>query len=310
MIKTLRSKSLFQLTLWLVIFTGFHGKAQSSNPVLRLFPPNTRVIENVPYANDTLKKHLLDIYLPEKAKANTPLVIWIHGGAWMLNNKYADMGYMENTLKAILDNGYALASIDYRYSTEAIFPAQVQDCNQAIAFLYDNAGKYGLSKEKFALMGFSAGGHLASMIGLSNNNQIKSFYPQNTKAGFSIKAVVDFYGPADFLAGIRNEDKITGDLKDPVSILLGAAPLQRPDLAKIASPVSYIDKNDPPFLIIHGEKDASVPVNQSVLLNSWLQLNGLSHELIVVPDAPHFGKMFDAEYIRNKVVLFLFNNLK
>jgi acetyl esterase/lipase len=90
---------------------------------------------NIPYANDTLKKHLLDIYLPPNANNNTPLIVWVHGGAWMLNDKYADMGYMKNTIKAFINNGYALASIDYRHSTTAIFPAQIQDCNQGIGIL-------------------------------------------------------------------------------------------------------------------------------------------------------------------------------
>jgi acetyl esterase/lipase len=86
--------------------------------------PGTITHGNIPYANDTLKRHLLDIYLPPGAKGNLPLVVWIHGGAWMLNDKYSDMGYMKNTVKSFLDSGYALASIDYRYSTEAVFPAR------------------------------------------------------------------------------------------------------------------------------------------------------------------------------------------
>src|SRR5688572_12065676 len=110
------------------------AKAQPS-PVQQIFPPGTITYANVPYANDTLKKHLLDIYLPPNAKDNLPLVVWIHGGAWMLNDKYADMGYMKNTIKSFIDSGYALASIDYRHSTQAIFPAQIQDCNQAIEYL-------------------------------------------------------------------------------------------------------------------------------------------------------------------------------
>ena len=143
----------------------------------KLFSEGTVVYGNISYAGDTSKKHLLDIYLPANAKANTPLVVWVHGGAWMLNDKYADMSYMKNTVKGFVDNGYALASIDYRYSTEAVFPAQIQDCNQALEFLYEHADKYKLDKNRIVLIGFSAGGHLASLIGLSNNNDVKSFYP-------------------------------------------------------------------------------------------------------------------------------------
>ncbi|MEP6751005.1 MAG: alpha/beta hydrolase, partial [Bacteroidota bacterium] len=234
-----------------------------------------------------------------------PLVVWIHGGAWMLNDKYSDMGYMKNTVKSFLDSGYALASIDYRYSTTAPFPAQIQDCNQAVQFLYDHAGKYRLDKNKFALIGFSAGGHLASLLGLSSNNNITAFYPAGKKPSFKISTVLDFYGPSDFniLAGFP--DTSVNNERNPVSILLGALPLKRPDLAKIASPVTYVDKNDPPFLIVQGEKDESVPYTQSVMLQSWLNIAGVKNELIIVPGAPHYGIMFDAENIRARVFYFL-----
>src|SRR6201994_762040 len=99
--------------------------AQSGDPKKDIFPPGTVMHENIPYANDTLKKHLLDIYLPPTGKNSYPLVIWVHGGAWRTNDKYADMGYMTNTIKGFIDSGYALASIDYRWSTTAIFPAQI-----------------------------------------------------------------------------------------------------------------------------------------------------------------------------------------
>ena len=155
--------------------------AQLADKAKSIFAPDTKVYGNIPYAADTSHFHLLDIYKPAHAAKPLPLVIWIHGGAWMLNDKYADMGYMKNTVKSFLDSGYALASIDYRYSTTAAFPAQVQDCNQAVQFLYDHADKYKLDKNKFALIGFSAGGHLASLMGLSANNNITYFYPDRKK---------------------------------------------------------------------------------------------------------------------------------
>ncbi len=282
---------------------------QTTNRVLGYFPANTTLYGNVPYAKDTSKHHLLDIYLPANAKPNTPLVIWVHGGAWMLNDKYADMSYMKNTIRNIVENGYALASIDYRYSTQAIFPAQIQDCNQAIEFLYQNAEKYSLDKNRIVLVGFSAGGHLASLLALSHNNKVKDFYAKDNKVSFKIKGVIDFYGPSDFLAIPKNLEP-AGAVKTSESILLGNTPLQRPDLAKWASPVTYVDKNDPPFLIIHGEKDQSVPYSQSVLLSSWLKLSGIENQVFIVKDAPHYGEMFDAEYLRKEIIDFLNKHLK
>jgi acetyl esterase/lipase len=271
-----------------------------TNPVMNIFPQGTILYANIPYNNDTLKKHLLDIYLPANPKVKLPLVIFIHGGGWLSNDKYADMGYMKKTVAEIISSGFALASIDYRFSTQAVFPAQMKDCNRAISFLYDNAGKYGFDVNRFAVMGFSAGGHLASMVGLSKNNNIDLFFMPGTTRAFSFKAVVDFYGPAELIMFPG-----AGDAKSPEALLIGAAPLDRPDLAKAASPVTYIDKNDPPFLIIHGEKDNLVSPDQSRLLSSWLKLAGVQNEVIIVKGAPHFGPMFDSDEVRTKVISFL-----
>src|SRR5882724_7155341 len=294
--------------LWLILCNASIAKAQAPVSSGNLFPPGTIIYENIHYANDTLEKHLLDIYIPPNTKTDLPLVIWIHGGAWMSNDKHADMGYMKNTVRSFIDSGYAFASIDYRFSTDAVFPALIQDCNQAVEYLYQHAGEYKIDKNKFAVIGFSAGGHLASLLALSNNNTVKEFYADGNKISFVIKAAIDFYGPSDFIALSNMAPSI--DPKNPVSVLLGAIPIERPDLAKLASPTTYVDKADPPFLIIHGEKDESVPPPQSVLLKSYLQLAGVPNELIIVPGAPHFEVMFDAVYIRKKIFVFLRTYLK
>lgn len=271
-----------------------------ANPVIDAFPAGTILHGNIPYNNDSLQKHLLDIYLPPNSKGKLPLVIWIHGGGWLSNDKYADIGYMKKTVAEIVSSGFALASIDYRFSTQAVFPAQIQDCNRAISFLYDNADKYGFDKNRFAVMGFSAGGHLASLVALSKNNDVKAFFMPGTNSSFKFKAAVDFYGPSELILFPGSNDE-----KSPESLLIGAPPLVRPDIAKAASPVTYVDKGDPPFLIIHGEKDELVSPKHSQLLSSWLKIAGVQNELIIVKGAPHFGEMFDTEDIRIKVIGFL-----
>ncbi|MFD2934237.1 alpha/beta hydrolase fold domain-containing protein [Spirosoma flavum] len=306
-----RRKSIASGLVWLLLLSAsFGASAQNTNPVQAIFPPGTRMIQNVAYAGDTLKKHLLDIYLPAKSGPTTPLIVWVHGGAWMLNDKYADMSYMKNTIRSILDKGYALASIDYRYSTTAPFPAQIQDCNQALTFLYRNAEKYNYDKSRIALIGFSAGGHLASLLALSNNNTVPDFYVDRQPAPFRIKAVIDFYGPADLLAMMPQSGSLSDSISNPESRLLGATPLHRPDLAKRASPVTYVDKNDPPFLIIHGQKDESVPPAQSILLSSWLTLAHVKNKVIIVPDAPHYGVLFDSDVNRQAIFDWLATYLK
>ena len=296
------------LAIFLLIFSAFVRAQMPQNPVKNQFPPGTVFHENIAYAADSDPKHLLDIYLPAKAGAGMPLVIWVHGGAWLSNDKYADMGYMKETIKALLDNGFALASIDYRHSTQAVFPAQLQDCHQAIEYLHRQASTYGFDRQNFFLMGFSAGGHLASLIGLSANNKQREFFADGARSSFRIKGVVDFYGPADLLA--MPLPAAEESAKDPITLLLGATVTERPDLAKKASPVTYVDRNDPPFIIIQGEKDQSVPQSQSVMLHSWLKLSGVQSEIIVVKNAPHYGAMFDAEDIRSAVIGFIKNLCK
>ncbi|AEI46914.1 alpha/beta hydrolase [Runella slithyformis] len=293
-----------------VFFSAFTAQAQRENPIMKFLPQGTVLHGNVPYNNDTLKKHLLDIYLPVEAKGKVPsggvpLVVLIHGGGWIGNDKYADMGYMPNTVAAMLNTGMAVASIDYRFAMNAVFPAILQDCNKAVSFLYDNAAQYGLDKNRIALMGFSAGGHLASLMGTSHNNKVKNLYSPGSYRPFKYKAVVDFYGPTDLTLLPGNED-----VKSPEGILIGAKPLERPDLAKAASPITYIDKNDPPFLIYHGEKDNIVSNKQSKLFSAWLNHFGVKNELTIVKDAPHFGKMYDVDEIKNKVIAFLKEELK
>ena len=283
------------------------GGAQSTTPKNDIFPQGTALYENIPYANDTLKKHLLDVYIPPIKKLSYPLIIWIHGGAWMSNDKHADMGYMTNTIKAFIDNGFAVASIDYRFSTTAPFPAQIQDCNRAIEYICKNAGEYNIDDSRMALIGFSAGGHLASLIGLSNNRFVKEFYYNGKKPVFKINAVLDFYGPSDLLTLKGNDSK---DPKNPVTLLLGGMAADVPDLAKKASPITYIDKKDPPFFIVQGEKDQSVNPEQSVSLSNLLTKAGVKNELVIVPNAPHYGVMFDADYITKRIVAFLNDYVK
>jgi acetyl esterase/lipase len=289
----------------ILVLSSFVLKAQLSKK--DFFPPGTTVDENIPYAKDTLKKHLLDIYFPEKKELSYPLIVWIHGGAWMKNDKYADMSYMTNTLKLFMDKGYAVASIDYRHSTAAPFPAQIQDCNQAIEFLYEKGAEYNIDGSRIALIGFSAGGHLASLVGLSNNDDIqyrhiKDFYHNGKKPKFKINLVLDFYGPADILT-LKGYDST--DPNNPITLLLGGMASTHQEIAKKASPVTYIDRQDPPFLIVQGEKDESVNPDQSMLLNKLLTKAGVKNELIIVPDAPHYGVMFDAQNIRDKISDFL-----
>jgi len=263
----------------------------------------TKLLKSVPYASAHPQQNL-DLYLPEKATAKIPLLVWIHGGAWKMGyKKWIDVAYLTQ-------QGYAIASIDYRFSGDSIFPAQIRDCNAAIYYLWKNAAQYNLDTAKIIIGGGSAGGHLASLIGTSQNNHINAFYPYDAaKEKVSIKAVLDFYGPSDFYA-FHVDYFETDKNSTPINELLGASPLVRPDLAKEASPTNYIDKNDPPFLIIHGDKDDLVPLWQSILFKNSLVLANVRAELVTIAGAGHAGPAFSAPDIQQKVIAFINSVIK
>lgn len=298
------------LALWLLAFCGNVLQGQIPSFIKDVLPKGTVVQSDILYAADTLKQHKLDLYIPEHTGKTLPLLIWIHGGGWRSGNKYSDMDYMKSTLKAILEHGYAVASIDYRYSTTAVFPAQIQDCNRAVDYLYRNSGKYLLDKKRIAVIGFSAGGHLASLMATSNNSNIDAFYFNKKRPGFKIRAAIDFFGPADFIARISSLKLDEGIQMSTSTALLGAQPVNRPDLAKFASPTTYVDKADPPFLIFHGDKDQTVPIVLSKLLDSYLKLANVQSEFVVVPGAQHGGVLFASEEIKDKILIFLNTHLK
>jgi acetyl esterase/lipase len=300
----MKTKKIAILYLLLLVY-GYTLHAQVPSKIKEALPEGTQVQLDIPYASDTLKKHTLDLYVPKHIRNPLPIVVWIHGGGWKGGDKFGHMEKMKSTLKAILDNGFAVASITYRFSTTDIFPAQIQDCNQALNYLYDNAIKYNLDKSKIAVMGFSAGGHLASLIGTSNNNAVDGFYYKNQKPHFKIRGVVDFYGPSDFIARIGSMPLDEGENKTTSTGLLGAQPLTRPDLAKFASPTTYIDKADPPFLIFHGDKDTTVPIVLSKLLDSYLKLAKVQSEFVIVQGGQHGGELFSSEEIKSKILAFL-----
>jgi len=300
-----------QIVIFLLfMICGIVLQAQIPAYLKAILPQGTVIHSNMTYATDTLKNHTLDLYLPPHRDKTLPVLIWIHGGGWTAGNQYNDMDYMTGTLKAIFEQGYAVASINYRYSTTAIFPAQIQDCNRALEFLYQNSGKFTLDKDKFAVIGFSAGGYLASLIATSNNNTIETFYYNKIPPHFKIRAAIDFFGPSDFIARIGSMKLDEGDRKSTSTLLLGAQPVDRPDLARFASPTTYIDKEDPPFLIFHGDKDVTVPITLSKLLDSYLQLANVHSEFVIVTGAPHGGKLFGSEKIKNKILVFLNTYLK
>jgi len=297
--KTLQILSLFIPAC----FTFFTANAQYKDT---LDIVGATVTRNIPYVQNGLKQQNFDLYIPDSTKKPMPLIIWIHGGGWDGGFK----GWIE--VPYLVRQGYAIASIEYRFTTVAPFPAQILDCNEAIYYLWKNAKKYGFDTSRFVVGGGSAGGHLASLIGASTNNHVSEFYNDIKKENkVHIRAVLNYYGPTDLnvVHGRAAYLDYDGD-KSAINKLIGAPALERPDLAAIASPVTYIDKNDPPELIIHGDQDGFVPFWESQLYNSRRRIIGAKSQLIKIEGANHAGPKFQEPAIQQQVIAFLNQVLK
>jgi acetyl esterase/lipase len=228
----------------------------------------------------------LDVYLPETRSGKLPVVMWIHGGGWRQGSK-------DKTPAARLTRrGYAVVSVQYRLSGVAKFPAQIHDCKAAVRWVRANAGRYGFDADRIAAWGASAGGHLVALLGTSGD--AKELEGEG-HPGFSsrVQAVVDFFGPTDFLrmnSGFRDgvEGKIDHDAADsPESLLVGGPIGQHRDKVAAANPITYVSRSAPPFLIMHGDRDPLVPLEQSELLRDALQKAGVPVTMQVVKGAGH-----------------------
>ena len=237
--------------------------------------------KNIIYAQVNNRNLLLDIYMPP-AKANPNLVVWVHGGAWHSGTK-------ANPPLALLSSGYAIASVDFRLSTEAPFPAQIHDIKAAIRFLRGNAKKYGYRADKIVIWGSSSGGHLVALTGTTNNNPYYEGHEgAYLKESSSVQGIIDFYGPTNFLTILSQSTPHGINVRAPaLAILLGKPVDQAQELAKKASPVYQVDPSDPPILIVHGDQDIQVPVNQSLELMAAYKKAGLNCQLEIVPGAGH-----------------------
>ena len=259
------------------------------------------------YVPNGHERQKLDLYLPTQDKnllqaASFPLIIWIHGGAFRLGSKE---GNKHNPLPFdYLAQGYALASINYRLSQHAIFPAQVEDCKAAVRYLRAHAQQYNLDPTRFAAWGPSAGGYLAAMLG-TTGDIIEFDVGENLDVSSQVQAVVDYFGPTDFLQmdAQRFPEGMIHDTPDsPESELVGGAIQEHPEKVARANPITYIIKDAPPFLIIHGDRDPLVPYGQSVLLAEALQkveadvtfytVSGGGHGRFTDPLVPELTKMF------------------
>jgi acetyl esterase/lipase len=236
---------------------------------------NVEIHRNLEYANINGHSLQLDLAVPKEGARPFPLIIYIHGGGW----KAGDKG--DRRARPFLTMGYAVASINYRLSNEAIFPAQIYDCKAAVRWLRAHATGYGLNPDKFGAWGDSAGGHLVALLGTTAGHLELEGDEGNAGISSQVQAVCDFYGPTDFL---KMNSKTA---HDAISQLLGGPIDQNKDKAIAASPINYVSAKSCPFLIETGDADTLVPVEQSVELNDALQKAGVESTLHIVKNGPH-----------------------
>jgi len=224
--------------------------------IRRLFPPAPRLRDQA-YAGLSASQKL-DLYVP-RGRGPFPVIVHVHGGGWRTGDK-ADPRPLIG-IAALIRRGYAVACVNYRLSTEAKFPAQIHDVKAALRWLRGHARDYDLDADHIGAVGESAGGHLVSLLGTANDvPELEGAALGNAQFSSRVQAVVDLFGPVDFLP----DGKLTGgEISRLETRLLGAPLYKRPDLVKQANPISYITSDDPPFLIMHGTRDELVPPQQS-----------------------------------------------
>ncbi len=281
-------KRYFRLLLATVLALGtaslFGQSAPATSRASRgpALPPGVTAHLDVPYTTAGLPAQKLDLYSRTDVK-NAPLLIFIHGGAWRSGDKAGEK------IMPLLAAGYAVASVNYRLSGVAQFPSQIEDCKAAVRFLRANAGKYNFDPERFGVWGHSAGGHLASLLGTAGD--VKEFeVGDNLPVSSKVQAVVSFFGPTDFLQmdAHRLPNGLVHDAANsPESSLIGG-PIQD-NRAKVAraNPITYVAKDDPPFMLAHGDQDTQVPLNQSELLEAALKKVGVSVQFYTVKGGAH-----------------------
>jgi acetyl esterase/lipase len=237
------------------------------------------------------------------------VIVWVHGGAWMAGSKEGG-----GPALSFVGRGYAVASINYRLSQHAVFPAQIEDCKAAIRWLRANAKTYNLNPERIGVWGASAGGHLVALLGTTGGVKDLEGKGGNEEQSSRVQAVVDFFGPTDFLQmdahALEGARLMHDSPTSPESRLIGGAIQNSAEKVKRANPIRYVTKDAAPFLIAHGEKDPLVPCHQSELLHEALKRAKVEATLYKIAGAGHGGKGFSTDKMQAVIQAFFDKHLK
>lgn len=264
-------------------------------------PSNVEQLKNVDYVGNNNPRQTLDLLVPkDHATKKRPLVVFIHGGAWNSGKKEDGLPF----IRAITSTGdYVTATLNYRLSQEAPWPAQIHDCKAAIRFLRGKADEYGIDAGNVGIMGISAGGHLVSMLGTCGTTAaLEGDLGPFPKQSSQVQCVVNFFGPTNFLT-------MSGDAirPNPITALLGGIGPELRDKAKEASPVTWVTDKSAPFFTAHGTQDTLVPYSQAEEIHNALVKARVESHLITMQGAGHG---FASDDLNQRIRQFLDNHLR
>jgi len=248
-------------------------------------------VSDIPYAVVDGRELGLDLYMPSGVD-NPPLLVWVHGGRWLRRTK-EDVFTL-----ALVEEGFAMASIDFRLSVDAPFPAQIHDIKAAIRFLRANASEYGYDASRIGIHGRSSGGHLTALVGVTNGvKALEGELGDYPDVSSDVAVAVSYFGASN-LTSILDQSTPFGVMRrgPALALLLGGPLEQKMELAKLASPVFHVDATDPPLLLLHGDQDPQMPINQAHELHGVYKEQGLPVHFEVIHGAAHgTPQFFDAK---------------
>lgn len=266
--------------------------------------PATRDFKDVVYATVDGKPLGLDLHLPAGAR-EPRLIVWVHGGAWTTGNKTAYPTFF-------VEHGFAVASLDFRSTNEAKFPANVHDIKAGIRFLRAKAKEYGYRADRIGIVGASSGGHLAALVGVTaGNKELEGSEGDYPKESSSVQAIVSYFGASDLTTILAQSTPAGLAVRVPaLDRMFGTSPDKAPELAKLASPIFHVDRDDPPVFILHGDQDAQMPVNQALELKWAYENVGRNVDMLILHGVDHAGPPFFEGKPVDEVVQFLKRTLR
>jgi acetyl esterase/lipase len=266
--------------------------------------PAIKTTADIEYARVSGQPLKLDLYQP--ATGDAPLLVWVHGGGWEAGSK------TPMPLTGLVERGYAIASLDFHPASAARFPGQVHEIKAAIRFLRASAARYGYDARRIGILGASSGGHLAALVGTTNGlAELEGTLGDHPNESSAVQAIVSYFGASNLTTILAQSTPFGLGIRKPaLQRLLGGQPDETEAVARLASPVFQVDGSDPPLLLLHGDQDPQMPINQSHELQGQYEMHGLESHFIVVHGAAHGGNVFFAPQNTEQVAAFLDAHLR